>query len=216
MSHYRVLRNMRCMKSVSTQHSQQKLNRFKNMNFAQKFLLWSCVALSTADGQPVPNSLSTTEACFVEHLKAQGKLNETFRTDARPAVLCRPVIIYAVSFQNTILRRKVGKIFSTIETQCLLDEFEVKKDADHIYVLYVLEVNRLLSVSDKGTLMDEARNQFKAELKRIADHCQVDDEKFIQIYNEKLGIKNETLEAYQQEYCKTKYVGGSNRTTAER
>lgn len=185
-------------------------DHFEIMNFAKKFLLLCCVVfyatLSTAGDQPVPTSVDRTEACFVEHLKAQGKLNETFRTNARSAVPCRPVVIYAISFQNIILRNKVGKTFSTNETQCLLDEFEEKNDADYIYVLYVIELNSLLSVSDKGTLLEEARNQFKAELKRIADHCLVDDEKFIQIYHNNLGIKNETLVAHQQEYCKTKYV----------
>ncbi len=55
-------------------------------------------------------------------------------------------------------------------------------------------------------MLEEASNQFKDELKEIADHCVVDDKDFIRIYHDHLGIKNETLIAYQHQYCMAKYV----------
>lgn len=180
------------------------------MHFAKLILFTFCVAYYATHCSTGLNFnlYRMGEACFEEHLKEKGKLNETFESKSWSPFNCDMEVRTTFRTLLTYLRDEVKEIFPTQSnvTKCLIEEFANREAADHILKISVIESNRFLSVSEKDTMMEEARNQFKDELKEIAEHCLVDGNDFIKIYHDHLGIKNETMVAYQHQYCMAKYV----------
>lgn len=146
-------------------------------------------------------------ACFVQHLNGKGKLDETFQSTLLPTSSshCRRLVPFFVQIVRANLKDEVAKGFPN-EASCLADVFDNIEAVDYHMKLNVIEKCSFLSVSDKDKQLEETRSQFKDTLTEIALQCLVDDKNFVQIFNRLLGIKNETLEAYQRRYCMTKYV----------
>lgn len=185
------------------------------MNFAKIIPLLFCVVYYAAHSSAsdyIINYYRTGEACYEEHLKEKGKLNETFQSKSSSSISCELIIRSNFQTLQTNIKNEVNNMFPNQpnETKCLTDEFAKREAVDHILKIDVIQSNRFLSVSDKDTMLEEARSEFKDELKEIADKCLVDNENFIKIFHDQLGIKNETLDAYQHQYCMAKYVVYNN------
>lgn len=173
------------------------------MDFAMKGLLFyvmCCAALCNAE----QNLVRDGQACVVQYLKGKGKLTESFPSTGSPSSLCRLVIPASVQIVNGNVKYQVGKEFPN-EVDCLTAEFENKDGVDYLLQLDLIRSSSL-SASAKNTQLENTKSQFKDMLEEIAVQCHVDDKNFVKLFNEALGIKNETLEAHQNEYCMAKYV----------
>ncbi len=174
------------------------------MDFAKKVLLFCvvfCAAVCSAD----QNHYLNGQACLVQHLKTKGKLNQSFQSTLEPTSRCRLVMPLTIQILKTSVTDRVKNDFPN-EADCLNDEFDNKEAVDFLIKLDVIKSSTLLSVSARDTQLEDTRSLFKDDLEDIARQCLVDDKNFVKIFNDVLGIKNETLVAYQHEYCMAKYV----------
>lgn len=177
------------------------------MHFARVPMLFCLLYYATLCFATI-NYYRRAEFCYEQHLKENGKLSETYESKAPPVSDCNGILGTMYETELTYLEDKAKNMFPNQSnvSKCLKDEFKQRKAVDHIRKIILIKRNRFLSVSAKDAMLDEARFEFKDELKKMADRCVVDDKTVIQIYNDQLGIKNETLVAYQHQYCMAKYV----------
>lgn len=177
------------------------------MDFARKFSLFCVVfyaALCSAEESP----FRTGEACFVQYLKAKGKLNADFPTSVLPSSQCRLIVPLTVQMLKSNINDQIRRDTSN-ESDCLTEEFNNQEAFDYLLKITLIGSSQLMSSIARETQLTETRNQFKVDLENIAIQCQTDEEKFVKVFHDNLGIKNETLEAFQYEYCLTKYVVGN-------
>ncbi len=178
------------------------------MNFAKKFLVF-CVAIYAALSSVEANNVQEGEACLVQYLQNKEKLSSEFRSAVPPTSRCRLII-------PLTLRVLKSSIESEIKTKvpnaadCLTEEFDNKWAIDHLIKIDVVDKSGLLTETERETQLQETRNEFKNDLKKIASQCVADDTPFIEIFNEQLGIKNESLTMAQYDYCLAMYVSDKN------
>ncbi len=180
------------------------------MDFTKKILVLCmvfCAALCSADENRNRyfDADRITEACFVQHLKTKGKLDEVFQSTLQSSSQCQLIIPTVMQALQSTVTDEIRNEFPN-EAECLISEFHSKEAVDYLLKLDVINGTSLLSVSAREIQLEETRNQFEDVLKEIAVECLVDDENFVKIFNKSLGINNEILEAYQQQYCLAKYV----------
>lgn len=177
------------------------------MNVARKLSLLCvvfCAALCAAD------VLGKGDQCFVRHLKAAGKLNADFESTSDPY---NPLVCYAWT-ERTMHMVKSSfngeiKVEMPNDADCLTEEFNVTKSVENVFKIRLIEKSNMNDTEKQNQLV-EARNEFTELLEKIAVHCQADKQKFINIFQTVLGIKNETLEAFQTVYCLAKYATDNN------
>lgn len=174
------------------------------MDFAKKSLLFYVIFWATLC-YAEQNLVRDGHACVVQYLKQNSKLSESFPSPGSPPSQCRLVIPATVQGINTNVKYLVTNEFPN-EVDCLTNEFENKEGADYLLKLDLIQSSTLLNDSAKTTQIEDTRSEFKDMLEKIAVQCFVDENNFVKIFNELLGIKNETLEAYQNQYCLAKYA----------
>lgn len=174
------------------------------MNFANKFIIY-CVVTSFVIYSVKASSQREREACLVQYLKTKGKLSADFQS-AEPAPSgCD----FVTPFTMQVIR---GTVFATIEKEmpnaalCLTKQLDNEEAFDYLVKINILSASRSLNESDRQTQVEATRNQFKENLEKIATHCETDDKKFINIFMDTLGIKNDSLAVLQYEYCLAKYA----------
>lgn len=174
------------------------------MDLARNFSIF-CVVFYAALCSAEENHFRTGEACITQYLKAKGKLNADFQSSGSPSSHCRLIIPLAVQMIKTNINDRVKKEIPN-ESDCLTEELDNQGTIDYLLKISVIGNNKLLSEIGRQTQLEETRSQFKADLENIAIQCETDDKNFINIFHDNLGIKNETLEAFQHQYCLTKYA----------
>lgn len=185
------------------------------MNFTKKFIRYCVViflvshaALCSDKLEIKENYMQKIEACLVKYLQNKGKLTRNFQT-ALPAssVLCRFITPWALQTVNDAASDLVEEAFPTA-TDCLTMGFRDKEVIDYIMKIQVLGVSEALD--SREIRLETTRSKFKQELESIASNCQIDQKDFVKLFNRNLGIKNDTLEMVQYEYCLAKYIVDNN------
>lgn len=148
--------------------------------------------------------LDETEACFVQYLKVKGKVDSSFQSIIEPTENCVDKLSSMLQSLRAFIDNEIRKEMPD-ELECLLGAMENQECVDHFIMIYVLRLNMFLSEDEIKMLLATSRAQLKLDLETIAFQCKVDDKNFVQIFNKNLGIKNETLDALQYEYCIAKY-----------
>lgn len=176
------------------------------MNFVEKvsvICVVLCVAFCSAIG---PSSIAGL--CTVPYLKHSGRLNVNFPIDSSQSV--PPIICYQVYRQsvNVVKSLFFGEIEADLpaHADCLTKEFGDKNDVEHILAIRLIDDTEFLNETEKEEQLIAARKKLSDELDRISDHCQNDKQAFINVFTVPLGIKNETVEAHQANYCLAKYA----------
>lgn len=146
-----------------------------------------------------------TEACFVQYLKGKRKLSTNFQTAIEPAEYCDDRLPSMMQSLRTFIDDKVNKEMLPEDSECLLDEMENRECVDHLIMIYVIRLNKFLIESDLTKQLETVRGQLKHDLESIALQCKVDDESFVKLFHTNLGIRNESLEVLQYEYCISRY-----------
>lgn len=148
--------------------------------------------------------LDESEACFVQYLKEKRKLSTNFQSAIEPAEYCDDRLPNMLQSLRTFVDDKVNKGMPD-EAECLLDGLENRESVDHLISIYVIRLNKFLNENDLKIQLETVRSQLKQHLESIALKCKVDDESFVKLFHQNLGIRNETLEFLQYEYCISKY-----------
>lgn len=138
-----------------------------------------------------------SEACIVQYLKENGKLDNSFPSTP-PTALCHISMPFSLSVVRSKNNDLIEKSFPN-KASCLIKEFANKTSVDFQLKIGIIK-NSNLTESDLKTQLVDARNEFKTSLEDIASQCGVNDT-FISLFNSDLGIK--TLKS---DYCFAKYV----------
>lgn len=153
--------------------------------------------------------LDESQACLVQYLKGKAKLSSSFPTMLQPSSRCHLVIPITLQTLREVVTDEI-KEKTPGESECLINEFDDQETLDEVMKITVIHESKLLSENEIKTQLTTIRNQLKNDLGNIALQCHTDDKNFISIFNEYLGIKNETLEVFQFEYCISKYVADNS------
>lgn len=148
--------------------------------------------------------LDVTEACMVQFLKEKGKLNNNFESAIEPTEECLEKLPIMIQSLQAFVENEIKKVMP-FESECLLGEIADRDTADHLITIYVVRLNKFLSENVLTAQLESSRAQLKQDLESIALRCEVDSKSFVKIFNKNLGIRNETLEALEHNYCVTKY-----------
>lgn len=148
--------------------------------------------------------LDITEACLVQFLQEKGKLSSSFKSAIEPTEQCLEKLPYMVRSLQAFVDNEIKKVMP-YESECLLAEINRRDTVDHFISVYVIRLNKFLDENVLTLQLASSRAQLKQDLESIAHQCEVDDKSFVKIFNQNLGIRNETLEALQYDYCVTKY-----------
>ncbi len=89
---------------------------------------------------------------------------------------------------------------------CLKEQFKNQDAVDFIIKIELLDASRMLSESERKTQLEATRYDFIEELLKMARHCDTNENDFIKLFHEKLGIKNNTSVMVEYEYCLAKYA----------
>lgn len=149
--------------------------------------------------------LEDTEACLVTYLKEKGKIPIDFQSSIETFDHCadRPPLMY--QSLRSFVDNEVKKKMTPAVSKCLLDSIDNQDTTDHLVMIYILRLNKFLSDSEMTVKLETTRSQLKEELEGIAQKCETSTENFVKIFHPNLGIRNETLEALQYEYCIVQY-----------
>lgn len=179
------------------------------MNFAKQFTI-QCVVVSVVVGAALCyvqlNNQQEEEACLVQYLQAKEKLSTDFLSDLPASSQCRLITPLQMQIMRITAADFIKKDEPNVVADCLTKEFNDKEAIDYVVKICVLDASRSLSESERRTQLETTRYEFTQELKNIANFCQTDDNKFIKIFNDNLGFKNNSLEVVQYEYCLAKYA----------
>ncbi len=213
-------RNVISSESTIELKPQYNFNEEK-MDFTKAVLLLFCVQLFPATLCSADDELdyrNEYEACIVRYLKVKGKLNETFELKVPPSSSCpvvakgphyfstfdEPPTVYDENSDNylqSLIKTQIVIEFPNIAL-CFINEFDKKEAIDYFMKIHMI----LRSDSVNDAQLNETRNDFKNVLKEISAQCVPDETNFIKIFSYVLGLKNDTLEDHQQEYCLAKYL----------
>lgn len=169
-----------------------------------KFASFICVSIILSPVVMASQFLDETEACFVQYLKWKGKLEGNFQSVIDPPEYCVAKLSGMLQSLRTFIDNEIKKEMPD-EAECLFGSIDDRECLDHFMMIYVLRLNLFLSEDEIKILLATSRAELKQDLETVARQCKVDDKDFVQIFNKNLGIRNETLEALQYDYCLTKY-----------
>lgn len=155
------------------------------------------------------SALDKSEACLVQYLKRKAKLTNDFPSTIQPSPKCRLVMPLTLQIIRETLVDEIKEKVPN-DSECLIKELDNQETVDQVIKISVIHESRSLSENEVTTQLEAARNQLKRDLENIAIQCNTVDERFTQIFNEYLGIKNETLEVLQYEYCIAKYIADNS------
>lgn len=171
-------------------------------------LNWYCVVIviaicclnATAD-----NDDDETNGCLERYLMRKGKLPSDHPAKAAGST-------FICSFTTEITVTLLKSVFTTLiessfqnGADCLKREFENNEITDLIMKLNLIEESQL-GESEQKIQINQTRNELRQDLTKIAVQCETNEKKFVEIFNEQLGIKNETLSALEHNYCFAKYA----------
>lgn len=169
-------------------------------NIKMKFALY-CLIICTEIYyiSAVDNTFHDGEACLVQYLQRKGKLDASFKLTEKPSPNC----VFAIPLTKMVARKSImDKIEKDIpsHSECLMAKFDSQETLDLLIKISVVHDG------DDKTELQSARNALRDDLKTVMSHCETNDARFSTIFDSYLGIKNETLEVLQQDYCLAKYV----------
>lgn len=144
------------------------------------------------------------EACLVQHLKGKGKLSNDFQSIIEPSENCVDRMSALLEAMRSAIENDINKDMF-YESKCLLGAMENRDTLVHFTMIFVLRLNKLMNENDLEIQLKETRSQLRQDLESIAAECKVDDTNFVKLFHKNLGIRNESLEVLEYEYCITKY-----------
>jgi hypothetical protein len=175
-----------------------------------KFAVYSLALSATLYCVYARAAIDEGEACIVQYLKRKGKLSEDFPTTLEtPSSHCEVSIPISTKIVREAYVDKINETFPN-QSQCLIDEFDNREIVDHVLKVSVISESKKLSENSIKTQLEAARSDLKQDLEKIAIQCNTVDEAFTNIFNDLLGIKNETLAVFQYEYCISKYTADNS------
>jgi len=142
--------------------------------------------------------------CLEAYLQQKGKLSIDFPLKPSSFFYCRFVTSITLRVVESLIEDNIKEAIPN-DADCLIREFKNQESLDYVVKLSVIEDSNL-SETDINTQTNATRNQLKHDLKKTALQCETDEQKFITIFNDFLGIKNETLAALHHNYCFAKYA----------
>jgi len=144
--------------------------------------------------------------CIAQYLNKKGKLDNNFSSTQAPTLShCRLALPIVLGVMKTLIDDQIKEKLPNDE-DCLIKEFSNKEALDQMLKIGVIKNSNSLGESEIKSQLDETRKDFKDDLEEIAVQCEVAGDKFESIFNDVLGIKNETLAALESYYCLTKYA----------
>jgi len=159
----------------------------------------SCINIKAASSSD-PDGVECLEA----YLQHKGKLADDFPIRQPSLVYCRFVTSITLRVVQSLIEGTIQEDLPN-DADCLIREFKNQESLDLIVKLGVIEDSNL-SESDIKTQTNETRSELRQDLIKIELQCETDENKFIAIFNDFLGIKNETLAALHHNYCFAKYA----------
>lgn len=177
------------------------------MDLAKKLIIY-CVVTSLAIYSVEADSQRDGDACLVQYLQLKGKLSADIKS-AEPAPSgCDFVTPFTIGVIKSAVFNRIEKEMSLNVARCLIQQLDDRdKEAfDYVVKINVLAASSSLNESERQTQVEATRNQFKEDLEKIAVHCETDGQKFINIFRDTLGIRNDSLAVLQYEYCLAKYA----------
>lgn len=144
------------------------------------------------------------EACLVQYLRGKEKLGIEFPTTIEPSDNCADRVSTVLESFRSFIDNEIKKDM-IYESECLLSAIENRGTLVDFTMIFALRLNKLMDEDDLNTRLNRTRTQLKHELESIAAECKVDVKNFVKLFHKNLGIRNETIEVLQYEYCITKY-----------
>lgn len=169
------------------------------MYFNLKLFLLLCVSFFASICSAEDGGFRNERACFIKYLKSKGRLDADY--ESIPGSQCGSLIPLMVRVSKIDASDRI-KMMNPDKADCLIEEFHRRHAIDHIIKIIVLVTE---SETEKDTQLVETRQLFKEDLENIAVQCQTDGKDFVKTFYFNLGIKNDTLEAHQYQYCLAKY-----------
>lgn len=171
-------------------------------------LNWFCIliviALSCTFVTAKDSSDEDGQACLETYLQQKGKLGINFPVRQSSLFLCRFVTPITLRVVESLIENQIKEEIPN-DADCLIREFKNKESLDILIKLNVIEESNL-SESEIKTQTNVTRNELRQDLIKTATQCETNEVDFIAIFNEFLGIKNETLSALEHKYCFAKYA----------
>jgi hypothetical protein len=155
------------------------------------------------------NPLPERQACLVRYLQTKGKLSADFPKDIQSVEPRSSDCDFITGMAINVIK---SAVFMSIEDEipdaalCLITQLKNKEAFDYVAKIMVLAHSRSINDTERSTQAEATRSQFKEDLEKIATHCETDDKKFINLFKEILGLKNDSLAVHQYEYCLGKYA----------
>lgn len=142
--------------------------------------------------------------CVLQYLKAKGKFNNNFPT-IEPSSTCDFVMSLKMGLMNDTYNREINRKFPQ-ESRCLISELDNESIYDLVLKAVTIKYAPITQVPLK-TQWVETKKELRQVLENIALKCKADNNTFIQIFNQSLGIDNESL---QLSYCMANYASHEN------
>lgn len=156
------------------------------MNFAITVLCLFCVVYSTSARPTVDSNsnreefyLRVGEACFVQYLQDKGKLDRSFRAEQSPLPTCRQVLPASINNMNAKIRVVLQRQFPN-DVDCLYREFVNRNGADDAIKVTTIEINTILSASERATQLAAANQALEQIFEDIGVTCNVDKDRLVE------------------------------------
>ncbi|XP_037032963.1 uncharacterized protein LOC119071944 [Bradysia coprophila] len=150
-----------------------------------------------------------TNGCLERYLMQKGKLPSHYPArQPSSIVVCRLTTTVYVSFLTRFFEVLIENRIKN-GTECLKRELKNGGTLDLVIKLNLIEESQL-SENEQNIQINETRNELRQDLTKIARQCDTNEDKFIEVFNEQFGIKNETLSALEHNYCFAKYAADND------
>ncbi|KAG4070378.1 hypothetical protein HA402_006520 [Bradysia odoriphaga] len=177
------------------------------MDFAKKLIIY-CVVTSSVIYSVQSDSQQDRDACLVQYLQRKGKLSADIKSAEPAPSSCDFVTPFTIGVIKSAVFNTIEKEIPLNVARCLIQQLDDNDNEafDYVVKINVLAASRSLNESERQTQVEATRNLFKEDLEKIAVHCETDAQKFISIFKDSLGIRNDSLAVLQYEYCLAKYA----------
>lgn len=151
---------------------------------------------------------STDSECTLRYLKNERNLELNFPM-SEPPPKCRLTWADTIRILKADMQDFMEKVIPN-DSKCLSNEIvKREKTLDLILTITSIQASDSFAESEKKSQLTSFRNNFKQHLKEISTECRVAEDKFISTFRGAFE-NNETLIAWETDYCLAKYVTDRN------
>lgn len=145
------------------------------MEFGFKVLfVFGVVLLAVSSGK---GDLSPRQICFIEYLKAKGKLDATFPAPESDPSICQRVVPNVKEAIISDIKVQIGSLITDDDelVDCVHKEFVNREAVDDSIKMTIVKLNKLLNETEKAMEVEAARNKLRSTLEDIAAICGIDE-----------------------------------------